>query len=112
MCIRDRFSSANDMNIIITMIIACLPFAIFICTASLKTIPVINWKVSDDLKLNQFSKFFKIALPLSKTTIFGCFITVFFVSFALSSEVLFLGGDTKISIRSFVLSLMLSLIHI
>lgn len=100
------FNSANGLNIYMTMIIACIPFSIFICTATLKIIPEIYWKVSNDLKLNQVAKFLKIGLPMSKTSILASLIITFFIAFALSSEVTFLGGTTKISLRGFVLSLM------
>ena len=100
------FSSAQDFNIVTTMIITCIPFAIFICTATLKTIPEIYWKASNDMKLNHISRFLKVGLPLSKKAILSSVAITFFVAFALSSEVLFLGGATKVSIRGFLLSLM------
>ena len=100
------FNSANGLNVYTTMVITCIPFAIFICTASLKIVPEIYWKVSNDLKLNQFAKFIKVGLPMSKTSIVASAIITFFVAFALSSEVIFLGGATKISTRGFILSLM------
>lgn len=100
------FNSANGLNVYTTMIITCIPFSIFICTATFKIIPEIYWKVSNDLKLNQFAKFIKVGLPMSKTTIVASAIITFFIAFALSSEVSFLGGATKISTRGFILSLM------
>lgn len=100
------FNSANGLNVYTTMVITCIPFAIFICTATLKIVPEIYWKVSNDLKLNQFAKFIKVGLPMSKTSIVASAIITFFVAFALSSEVIFLGGATKISTRGFILSLM------
>lgn len=100
------FNSSNGVNIYLTMILACIPFAIFICTATLKIIPDVYWKVSNDLRLNQVSKFLKVGLPMSKTSILASVIITFFISFALSSEVSFLGGATKISTRGFILSLM------
>lgn len=100
------FNSANGLNVYIAMIVTCIPFAIFICTATLKIVPEIYWKVSNDLKLNEVAKFIKVGLPMSKTSIVASAIITFFVAFALSSEVTFLGGATKISTRGFILSLM------
>ena len=88
------------------MILACIPFAVFICTATLKILPEIYWKVSNDLKLNHATKFLKVGLPMSKFSILASVVVTFLLSFALSSEVSFLGGDTKISTRGFILSLM------
>jgi spermidine/putrescine transport system permease protein len=102
------FSSASDLNIKTIMIITCIPFAIFICFGLLKTIPNEYWVVSDDLKINHISKFLKVGLPLSKTAILSSILTTFFVAFALSSEVNFLGGASKVSTRGFILSLMSS----
>jgi len=100
------FNSANGLNIYVSMIITCIPFAIFICTATFKVIPENYWKVSNDLKLKQFTKFIKVGLPMSKASILASTIITFFVAFSLSSEANFLGGATKISIRGFILSLM------
>lgn len=102
------FSSASDLNITTIMVITCMPFAIFICTGLLKTIPKEYWIVSDDLKINHISKFFKVGLPLSKAAILSSTFVTFFIAFALSSEVTFLGGASKVSTRGFILSLMSS----
>ncbi|MBK8243261.1 MAG: hypothetical protein IPK88_07540 [Saprospiraceae bacterium] len=100
------FNSSNGFNIYLTMILTCIPYAVFICTATLKIIPDEYWKVSNDLRLNQVCKFIKVGLPMSITSILASVIITFFISFALSSEVNFLGGATKISTRGFILSLM------
>ena len=100
------FNSSNGANIYITMIFSCIPFAIFICTGTLKIVPEVYWKVSNDLRLNPINKFLKVALPLSINAILASILITFFVAFALSSEVSFLGGATKISTRGFILSLM------
>jgi spermidine/putrescine transport system permease protein/putrescine transport system permease protein len=99
-------NGSNSWNIYVVMIIACIPFGVFICAATLKTIPHIFWKSASDLKLSEMSKLLKIGLPLSKFAIATSLIILFFIAFSMSSEVNFLGGDTKISTRNFVLSLM------
>jgi len=100
------FNGTNIMNVYLVMIIACIPFGVFINAASLRTIPNIYWKASDDLNLNSLNKFWKVALPLSKFALLASMLVTFFISFSLSSEVNYLGGDTKISLRNLVLSLM------
>lgn len=100
------FDGSNSINVYVVMIITCIPFGIFINTASLGTIPNIYWKASNDLNLNSFNRFFKIALPLSKFALTASVLVIFFISFSLSSEVNFLGGDSKISTRNLILSLM------
>ncbi len=100
------FNGSNSLNVYLVMILTCVPFGIFINSASLQTIPGIYWKASNDLNINSFGKFYKVALPLSKFAILASIIVIFFISFSLSGEVNFLGGDSKISIRNLVLSLM------
>jgi ABC-type spermidine/putrescine transport system permease subunit I len=100
------FDGSNAANVYLTMVVTCIPFGIFINSAALLTIPAIYWRVADDLKLNHLTKLIKIALPLSTFAIISALITIFFVAFSLSAEVNFLGGDSKISMRNFVLSLM------
>jgi len=100
------FDGSNSINVYVIMIITCIPFGIFINAASLGTIPNIYWKASNDLNLNSFNRFFKIALPLSKFALTASVLVIFFISFSLSSEVNFLGGDSKISTRNLILSLM------
>jgi len=100
------FDGSNNMNVYIVMIITCIPFGVFINSASLGTIPPIYWKASNDLNLSSISAFFKVALPLSKVALVTSVIVIFFISFSLSAEANFLGGDSKISIRNLVLSLM------
>lgn len=100
------FNGSNAINIYMVMIITCIPFGIFINSASLGIIPSIYWKVSNDMNLNLYSRLFKVAIPLSKFALIASVIVIFFLSFSLSSEVNFLGGDSKISIRNLVMSLM------
>lgn len=100
------FNGTNVVNVYLVMIITCIPFGVFINAASLRTIPNIYWKASDDLNLNSFNRFCKIALPLSKFALIASMLVTFFISFSLSSEINYLGGDTKISLRNLVLSLM------
>jgi ABC-type spermidine/putrescine transport system permease subunit I len=100
------FNGSNSFNIYLLMIITSIPFGIFICSASLKTIPKIYWSVADDLNLTQFNRVVKVAIPLSKFALIASLIVIFFIAFSLSSEVDYLGGDTKISTRNLVLSLM------
>jgi ABC-type spermidine/putrescine transport system permease subunit I len=102
------FNGSNFNNVIFVMLISIIPFGIFINTASLNITPKIYWKASRDLGLKSFSTFLKIALPISKISIAITFIISFFLAFSLSSEVNFLGGASKISIRNLVLSLMSS----
>jgi ABC-type spermidine/putrescine transport system permease subunit I len=81
------FSSASDINIYTTMVITCIPFAIFICTATLKIIPDIYWKVSNDLKLHQITKFIKIGLSANRFDsifAFGVILLVFIILFYLA----------------------------
>lgn len=99
-------NGSNYLNAYIVMIITCIPFGIFINAASLRTIPTIYWQASNDLNLNSLSRFFKVAFPLSRFALVASTIVIFFLSFSLSAEVNFLGGDSKISIRNLVLSLM------
>ena len=94
------------MNKQVALLFLILPFGIFISTASLKILPEIYWKVSNDLKLNHLTRFTKVGLPLSKRAIGASFMVIFFIAFALSAEVSFLGDSTKISTRGFILSLM------
>lgn len=100
------FNGTNIANVYLVMIFSCIPFGVFINSASLRTIPSIYWKAADDLNLNSFNKFWKIAFPLSKFAIVASLLVTFFISFSLSSEVNFLGGDSKISLRNLILSLM------
>ncbi len=100
------FNGSNNFNIYIIMLVACMPFGVFINSASLKIIPDIYWKVSNDLNISPINRFFKVALPISKFSLLASFIIVFFVAFYLSSEVNMLGGDTKISLRNLILSFM------
>jgi spermidine/putrescine transport system permease protein len=100
------FNGTNISNVYFAMIITCIPFGIFINAISLRTISNIYWKAADDLNLNAFSKFWKVALPLSKMALIASLLVTFFISFSLSSEVNFLGGDSKISLRNLILSLM------
>lgn len=100
------FNGSNNANVYIIMIITCIPFGIFINSASLGTIPSIYWKASNDLNLNSFNRLFKVALPLSKFALLASVLIIFFIAFSLSAEVNFLGGDSKISVRNLVLSLM------
>lgn len=100
------FNSTNSANVLVVMILNCIPFGVFISFASLKTVPAIYWRVSDDLNLSAKCKFLKIALPLSRLALYASFVITFFIAFSLSSEVNFLGGDSKISLRNLVLSLM------
>lgn len=102
------FNGSNFNNVIFVMLISIIPFGIFINTASLNITPKIYWKASKDLGLKSFSTFFKVAIPISKTSIAITFIISFFLAFSLSSEVNFLGGASKVSIRNLVLSLMSS----
>lgn len=100
------FNSTNSANVVVVMILNCIPFGVFISIASLKTVPAIYWRVCDDLNLSAKSKFLKIALPLSRVALYASFVVTFFIAFSLSSEVNFLGGDSKVSLRNLVLSLM------
>jgi|GEM_PF-4096692 len=100
------FNATNNLNVLVVMVLNCIPFGVFISTASLKTVPAIYWKVSNDLNLSSTSMFLKIALPLSKVALYASFVVTFFIAFSLSSEVNFLGGASKISLRNLVLSLM------
>ena len=102
------FNGSNFNNVIFVMLVSVIPFGVFINTASLKITPKIYWKVSKDIGLSPLATFFKIALPLSKTSVTITFIISFFLAFSLSSEVNFLGGASKISVRNLVLSLMSS----
>jgi len=100
------FNGTNIVNIYLVMIIACIPFGIFINSAALKMIPKIYWKSAEDLNLNAVNKFWKVGLPLSKSAVIVSFIVTFFISFSLYSEVAYLGGDSKISLRNLISSLM------
>lgn len=100
------FNGSNIVNVYLVMIITCIPFGIFINAAALRTIPGIYWKAAEDLNLNAFNTFWKIALPLSKLALIASLLVTFFISFSLSSEVNYLGGDSKTSLRNLILSLM------
>lgn len=100
------FNGSNNANVYVIMIITCIPFGIFINSASLGTIPSIYWKTSNDLNLNSFNRLLKVALPLSKFALLASVFIIFFIAFSLSAEVNFLGGDSKLSTRNLVLSLM------
>ncbi len=102
------FNGSNGNNVIFVMLVSIIPFGIFINTASLSVTPKIYWKVSKDIGMKPTATFFKIVLPISKTSIAITFIISFFLAFSLSSEVNFLGGASKISIRNLVLSFMSS----
>ncbi|AUP79089.1 ABC transporter permease subunit [Flavivirga eckloniae] len=102
------FNGSNFSNVIFVMLISIIPFGIFINTASLNITPKVYWKVSKDIGLKPLPTFLKVALPISKISITITFIISFFLAFSLSSEVNFLGGDSKISIRNLVLSFMSS----
>lgn len=102
------FNGSNFNNVIFVMLISIIPFGIFINSFSLNIVPNIYWKVSKDIGLKPFIVFLKIALPISVISIAITFIISFFIAFSLSSEVNFLGGDSKISIRNLVLSFMSS----
>ena len=99
-------SGSNVVNIYLVMTITCIPFGIFISAASLRTMPSIYLKAANDLNLNTFNKFMKVVVPLSKVALIASLLVTYFISFSLSSEVNYLGGDTKICIRNLVLSLM------
>jgi spermidine/putrescine transport system permease protein len=99
-------SATNIVNVYIVMIITCIPFGVFISAVSFSTIPSIYSKVADDLNLNALHKFLKVVLPLSKIALIASMLVTYFISFSLSSEVNYLGGDSKICLRNFVLSLM------
>lgn len=102
------FNGSNFKNVIFVMLISIIPFGIFINTASLNIVPKIYWKASKDIGLKSLPTFLKIALPISKISIAITFMISFFLAFSLSSEVNFLGGDSKVSIRNLVLSFMSS----
>jgi len=95
------FSSTSNGNVYVVMTLACIPFGIFICSAALMTVPAVYWKSANDLNLNPLSCFLKVAVPLCKFALFASLIIVFFIALSLSSEVNFLGGDSKISTRNF-----------
>jgi spermidine/putrescine transport system permease protein len=100
------FNGSNPSNVYFVMITACIPFGIFINSASITTIPKVVWSAANDLKLNHLAKFGLIALPLSTFGLLVSIIATFFISFSLSTEVIYLGGSTKMSMRNLVLSFM------
>lgn len=100
------FDGSNATNVYIVMILSCVPFGIFIFSAALLIIKDRYWKIADDLKMNATSKFLKVLFPYSKLAIIASFFVIFFISMAMSSEANFLSGDTKISTRNLVLSMM------
>ncbi len=100
------FNGTNKWNIYFVMVITTIPFGIFLCSAALKTISGTYWKVADDIGLSVTNKLFNIILPLSKFALIISTTVIFFIAFSLSSEVNFLGGDTKLSSRNLILSLL------
>lgn len=100
------FDATNNTNVYVVMILTCIPFGIFILSAALSTLPVTHFKVASDLKLNFRSRLVRVIVPGMRTAIFSSLLVVFFISFSLSAEVNYLGGDTKTSTRNLVLSLM------
>lgn len=100
------FDGSNNGNVYLVMIISCIPFGVFICSAALTIIKDRYWMIAEDLKMNELSKLFKVLVPLSRAAIFASFFVILFISLAMSSEANFLAGDTKISTRNLVLSLM------
>lgn len=102
------FNGSNDYNVVFIMMISIIPFGIFINTASLIITPSIYWKAAEDIGINSLNTFIKIVLPISRISLLITFIISFFLAFSLSSEVNYLGGASKISVRNLVLSFMSS----
>jgi len=100
------FNGTNTFNVYFAMLLTCIPFGLFINAIGQRNIPNLYTTVSQDLKLTPFYKFFKVDLPLSKYVLIVTFFITFFVCFSLSTEVNFLGGLSKISLRNLVNSLM------
>jgi len=100
------FNGANFWNVYVVMIITCIPLGVFIFSAAIKIIPNIYLTVAKDLNMTPFYKTTRIILPLCKFAVVTSLTVIFFISFSQSTEVNYLGGDTKISIRNLILSLM------
>jgi ABC-type spermidine/putrescine transport system permease subunit I len=100
------FNATNSWNVFLVMLLNCIPFGVFIFSASFKTFPLIYLRAADDLKLSTAVRLFKVIIPFSAASFLASFLVIFFIAFSMSTEVNFLGGDTKISTRNLINSLM------
>lgn len=93
------FNSTNGLNILFVSTFSLIPFGIFINVLTLGRIDSNLWQASKDLGASEWKTFTRIAAPLGLQGFIFSLIVTFFVSLTLSSEVTYLGGDTKQSIR-------------
>lgn len=100
------FNSTNYLNVYIVMIIGLIPFGIFINILGLSEADRNLWSAARDLGANEWAVFWRITIPLGKKGLLFSFVVTFFFALAMSQEVVFLGGDTKQSLRILISDLL------
>lgn len=93
------FNGTNLFNVFLVTFLGLIPFGVFINIIFLERIDKDIWIAAKDLGASEIITFYKIAIPLGMRGFLFSLIVTFFISLTLSSEVVFLGGDTKQSIR-------------
>lgn len=91
--------SSSEFSVRLTMLAACIPLAVFVLTLILSNIRKHIWYASQDVGANDFFEFFKVVIPLSKVGLASAWSLVFLFSLSMSTEVFFLGGASKHSLR-------------
>lgn len=91
--------SNSEFSVRLVMLSASIPFAVFVLTLVLSNIRKHFWLASQDLGANNFFEFFKVIIPLSKVGLVSAWSLVFLFSLSMSTEVFFLGGASKHSLR-------------
>ena len=97
---------ASPFNVYLMLIISFIPISVFINYIGLQTIPSYYITQCRDLKMNQFWSWYKVILPLSLHSLLLSSTVVFFMAMASSTEIDFMGGDTKVTMHNFVSSLL------
>ena len=99
------FTLASNWNVWIIIIINLLPFGIFISILTLRNIDKNIWLAAEEFGAKSWALFVRIAFPLAKYGFFLSIVVTSFFALSMTSEVTFLGGDTKQSIAILVADL-------
>jgi len=95
----------NEITVYCVMVLGCIPIACFIQLIGLNSIKDNIWLASQDLGASIHFELFRVAIPLSKKSIFISWTITFLLSLSMSTVVDFLGGSSKESLKIITSSL-------
>ncbi|MEM6299752.1 MAG: hypothetical protein AAF740_13775 [Bacteroidota bacterium] len=102
----DFFSFSNNANVTPITVLGILSVGVFINTLVIDSIDKSIWKAAKDTGASAWTIFSSIGIPMGSAGIIFSFVTITLLSLSMSAEVALLGGDTKLSLRILISSLL------